>query len=47
MTSDTHERWSHREPALRLLGFVFEEFVDLMRERMFDADALFPSRLHD
>jgi hypothetical protein len=25
---------------------TFEEFVDLLRERMFDADALFPSRVH-
>jgi hypothetical protein len=25
----------------------FDEFVDLLRERMFDADALFPSRVHD
>jgi len=26
---------------------TFEEFVDLLRERLFDADALFPSRVHD
>lgn len=25
---------------------TFEEFVDLLRERLFDADALFPSRVH-
>jgi hypothetical protein len=26
---------------------TFDEFVDLLRERLFDADALFPSRVHD
>jgi hypothetical protein len=26
---------------------TFDEFVELVRERMFDADALFPSRVHD
>lgn len=26
---------------------TFDEFVDVLRERLFDADALFPSRVHD
>lgn len=26
---------------------TFDEFVDLVRERLFDADALFTSRMHD
>ncbi len=26
---------------------TFDEFVDLLRESMFDADVLFPTRLHD
>jgi len=26
---------------------TFDEFVDLLRQRMFDADALFTSRIHD
>jgi len=42
------ERQSAKEDKLDTTEtLTFEEFVDVMRERMFDADALFPSRLHD
>jgi hypothetical protein len=38
---------ARRRPTVTQIEIpTFEDFVDLMRERMFDADALFPSRVH-